>query len=160
MVVNSWRRWLFPNSTASSRVINSLFIIKAYLIRHAFGIPAKLSFCWLKVWITINDSQPQSVFPKHRMMSLKFQLFIWWQRLYVWWLCWMFTWKTMSITWFQPRFRIWIDSNSDYDTSCLVSFYRWETLDKHHTKIRISEPFDEATERFKESFVSLKRHIY
>ena len=53
-----------------------------------------------------------------------------------------------------------LDSNSDSDTSCLVSFYRWETPDKHVTKIRISEPFEEATERFKESVVSLKRHIY
>ena len=53
-----------------------------------------------------------------------------------------------------------LDSNSDSDTSCLVSFYHWETPDKHVTKIRISEPFEEATERFKESVVSLKRHIY
>ena len=53
-----------------------------------------------------------------------------------------------------------LDFNSDSDTSCLVSFYRWETFDKHVTKIRISEPFEEATERFKESVVSLKRHIY
>ena len=44
------RSWLFPNSTTLSRVINSLFIIKTYLIRHAFVIPAKKSFCWLKVW--------------------------------------------------------------------------------------------------------------
>ena len=34
------------------------------------------------------------------------------------------------------------------------------TVDKHVTKIRISEPFEKATERFKESVVSLKRHIY
>ena len=53
-----------------------------------------------------------------------------------------------------------LDSNSDSDISCSVSFYGWETLDKHVTKIRISEPFEEATERFKESVVSLKRHIY
>ena len=53
-----------------------------------------------------------------------------------------------------------LDSNSDSDISYLVSFYRWETPDKHVTKIRISEPFEEATERFKESVVSLKRHIY
>ena len=53
-----------------------------------------------------------------------------------------------------------LDSNSDSDTSCLVSFYCWETPDKHVTKIRINEPFEEPTERFKESVVSLKRHIY
>ena len=53
-----------------------------------------------------------------------------------------------------------LDSNSDSDTSCSVSFYGWETLDKHVTKIRISEPFQEASERFKESVVSLKRHVY
>ena len=32
-----------------SRAISSLFIIKTYLIRHFFVIPAKISFCWLKV---------------------------------------------------------------------------------------------------------------
>ena len=53
-----------------------------------------------------------------------------------------------------------LDSNSYSNTSCLLSFYRWETPNKHVTKIRISEPFEEATERFKESVVSLKRHIY
>ena len=53
-----------------------------------------------------------------------------------------------------------LNSNSDSDTSCLVSFCRWETPDMHVTKIRISESFKEVTERFKESVVSLKRHIY
>ena len=52
------------------------------------------------------------------------------------------------------------DSNSDSDTNCLVSFYRWETPDKHVTKIRISEPYEAATGRFRESFVSLKICIY
>ena len=66
-----WRSWFFPNSRILSRVINSLFIIKTYLIRHAFMMPAKISFCWLKVWIIINNSQLQLVFPKHRMVSLK-----------------------------------------------------------------------------------------
>ena len=42
-----------------------------------------------------------------------------------------------------------LDSNSDFETSCLVSFYRWEASDKHVTKIRISEPFEEAAEMFK-----------
>ena len=42
----------------------------------------------------------------------------------------------------------------------MVSFYRWETPDKNVTKIHISEPFEEATERFKESVLSLKRYIY
>ena len=56
------------------------------------------------------------------------------------------------------------DSNSDFDSSCLVSFYRWETPDKHVTVIMlqkyISDPFEEATETFKESAVSFKRRIY
>ena len=52
-----------------------------------------------------------------------------------------------------------LDSNSDSDTRCLISFYRWKTLDKHVTKTRVSEPFEEATERFKESVVSIKKHI-
>ena len=52
------------------------------------------------------------------------------------------------------------DSNSDSDTSRLISFHRWETPHKHVSKIRISEPFEEATKRFKESDVSLKRCIY
>ena len=53
-----------------------------------------------------------------------------------------------------------LNSNSDSDTSCLVSFHRWQTPDKHVTKIRVTEPFEEATEGFKESVESLKRHIY
>ena len=53
-----------------------------------------------------------------------------------------------------------LDSTSDSYTSCLVSFYHWVTPDKHVTKIDISESFEEATERFKESVVSLKRYIY
>ena len=44
-----------------------------------------------------------------------------------------------------------LDSKADSDTSCLVSFYRWETPDKRVTKIGISEPFEKATMRFKES---------
>ena len=65
------KSWVVSNSTILSRAINGLFIIKTYLIRHAFVIPAKISFCWLKVWIIINDSQLQLVFLKHRMISLK-----------------------------------------------------------------------------------------
>ena len=65
------RSWLFPKSTTLSRVINSLFIIKTYLIRHVFVIPVKIWFCWLEVWIIINDAELQLVFPKHRMISLK-----------------------------------------------------------------------------------------
>ena len=53
-----------------------------------------------------------------------------------------------------------LDSTADSDTSCLVSFYRWETPDKRVTKIGISEPFEKATMRFKESVVSLKRYTY
>ena len=64
------RSWVFPHSTTLSRVINSLFVIKTCLIRHAFVIPAKISFCWLKVWISINDAQLQLVFLKRRMISL------------------------------------------------------------------------------------------
>ena len=55
-----WKNWLFPKSTTLSRVINGLFKIKTYLIRHAFVIPAKISFCWLtseQLWTTHNDSQ-------------------------------------------------------------------------------------------------------
>ena len=47
--------------------MNSLFIIKTYLICHAFVIPAKISFCWL----IINDSRLQLVLPEHRTISLK-----------------------------------------------------------------------------------------
>ena len=65
------RSWVFPNSTTLSRVINSLLIIKTYLIRHAIAIPAKMLFCWLKVWIIINGSQLQLLFPNYRMISLK-----------------------------------------------------------------------------------------
>ena len=53
-----------------------------------------------------------------------------------------------------------LHSNSDSDTRCLESFYRWEKPDKYVIKIRISEPFEVATERFIESVVSLKRYIY
>ena len=35
-----------------------------------FVIPAKISFCWLKVWIIINDSQLQLLFLKYRIISL------------------------------------------------------------------------------------------
>ena len=38
---------------------------------------------------------------------------------------------------FNPDSESDLDSNSDSDKSCLVSFYCWETLDKHVTKIRI-----------------------
>ena len=61
----------FSQSTALSRAINSLFVIKTYLIRHVFVIPAKISFCGLKVRIVINDSQFQLVFLKRLMISLK-----------------------------------------------------------------------------------------
>ena len=53
------------------------------------------------------------------------------------------------------------DSTSDSDDSNnLISFYRWETPDKHITKIQIRESFEEAAARFKKSIVSLKSHIY
>ena len=53
------------------------------------------------------------------------------------------------------------DSSSEFDDSNnLVSFYRWETPDKHITKIQIREPFEEAAGRFKKAIVSLKSHIY
>ena len=38
---------------------------------------------------------------------------------------------------FNPDSESDLDFNSDSDKSCLVSFYCWETLDKHVTKIRI-----------------------
>ena len=50
-------------------------------------------------------------------------------------------------------------SESDDDES-LVSFYRWETPEKHVKKLQINEPYDEAIARFKESIVALKSHIY
>ena len=53
-----------------------------------------------------------------------------------------------------------IQTNSDSDTGSLLSLYYWESPDKDVAKIRISEPFEEATEWFKESVVSLVRHIY
>ena len=51
-----------------------------------------------------------------------------------------------------------LNSNSDSDTSCLVSFYHWQTPDKHVTKISITEPFEEATEGFNP--LSLSRDIF
>ena len=50
-------------------------------------------------------------------------------------------------------------SNSD-NGECLVSFYRWETPEKHVQKIQLTECFDDASDRFKESIVVLKKHIY
>ena len=66
----------------------------------------------------------------------------------------------MPIT-FQPSDRICTDAifESD-DSNNLVSFYRWETPDKHITKIQIREPFEEAAARFKKSIISFKSHIY
>ena len=53
------------------------------------------------------------------------------------------------------------DSSSESDDSNnLVSFYSWETPDKHITKIQIREPFEEAAARFKKFIVTLKSHIY
>ena len=52
------------------------------------------------------------------------------------------------------------DSDSDSDSYNLISFYRWETPDKHVSKVRISVNYDEAIDRFKESVTQLKRHIY
>ena len=72
----------------------------------------------------------------------------------------MFIWKLCQLPDFHPDAQSDSDSNSDSNTSCLVSFYRWETPDKHVTKKCISQPFEEATKRFKESVVSLKGHIY
>ena len=46
----------------------------------------------------------------------------------------------------------WFDSNSEYfsDTNANeVSFYKWETPDKHVAKVRITLPFDEAVDLFK-----------
>ena len=38
--------------------------------------------------------------------------------------------------------------------------YRWETPDKHVTKVRISSFIEEAVNVFKKSIVTLKTHIY
>ena len=37
---------------------------------------------------------------------------------------------------------------------------RMEIPDKHVTKVRISVPFEEAVDKFKQSVVNLKKHIY
>ena len=151
------RSWVVPNLTILSRAINSLFIIKTYLIRHAFVIPA---FCWLKVWIIINDSQLQLVFLKHCMISLKNTA------VHLMTGC-MFddctecsSGKLCQLPDSNPDSESDFDSSSDFDTSCLVSFYRWKTPDKHVIKIRISEPFEGATERFKESIVSQEKYLF
>ena len=54
----------------------------------------------------------------------------------------------------NPDSESFLDSNSDSNTSCLVFFYRWKTINKHVTKMSINQPFEEDTERFKESVVS------
>ena len=57
----------------------------------------------------------------------------------------------------------WSDSNSDYISDANaneVSFYKWETPDKHVAKVRITLPFDEAVDMFKASVTVLKKHIY
>ena len=57
----------------------------------------------------------------------------------------------------------WSDSNSDSDSDTNaneVSFYKWETPDKHVAKVRIKLPFDEAVDMFKASITVLKKHIY
>ena len=57
----------------------------------------------------------------------------------------------------------WSDSNSDSDSGANaneVSFYKWETPDKHVAKVRITLPFDEAVDMFKASVTVLKKHIY
>ena len=51
------------------------------------------------------------------------------------------------------------DSNSDANAN-EVSFYKWETPDKHVAKVRITLPFDEAVDMFKASATVLKKHIY
>ena len=152
-----WRSWFFPNSTILSRVINSLYITKTYLIRHAYMMPAKISFCWLKVWIIINNSQLQLVFhgiiEKYSCSSD--------DKEYVFHDCAeCLSGKLYLLPDSNPDWESDLDSNSDSCTSCLVSFYHWVTPDKHVTKIDISESFQEATERFKESVVSLERYIY
>ena len=53
----------------------------------------------------------------------------------------------------------WSDSNSDTNAN-EVSFYKWETPDKHVAKVRIKLPFDEAVDMFKASVTILKKHIY
>ena len=42
----------------------------------------------------------------------------------------------------------WSDFNSDANAN-EVSFYKWETPDKHVAKVRITLPFDEAVDMFK-----------
>ena len=55
------------------------------------------------------------------------------------------------------------NSSSESDTDSdefSVYFYKWESVDKHTSKVRVSVPFDEAVERFKDTIISLKKHIY
>ena len=57
----------------------------------------------------------------------------------------------------------WSSSNSDSDSDGKaneVSFYKWETPDKHAAKVRITLPFDEAIDIFKASVTVLKKDIY
>ena len=55
----------------------------------------------------------------------------------------------------------WSDSNSDSDANANeVSFYKWETPDKHVAKVRFTLPFDEAVDIFKASVTVLMKHIY
>ena len=57
----------------------------------------------------------------------------------------------------------WSDSKSDSDSDANaneVSFYKWETPDKHVAKVCIMLPFHEAVDMFKASVTILKKHIY
>ena len=55
----------------------------------------------------------------------------------------------------------WSDSNSDSGGNANeVSFYKWETPDKHVAKVRITLPLVEALDMFKASVTILKKHIY
>ena len=155
------RSGLSHNSTTLSRVINSLFIIKTYLICNTFVIPAKISFCRLKVWTVIKGSQLQLVFAKHHMISLKYTAVHLMTKNCTFDDCAEFSsGKLCQLSDSNLDSESDSNSNSDSNASCLVSFYPWKTPDKHVTKINISDPFAEATERFKESAVSLKRHMY
>ena len=52
------------------------------------------------------------------------------------------------------------DSDSNGDNDAVVTFYKWETPDKHVEKARITLPIDAAINAFKASVVFLKILIY
>lgn len=46
------------------------------------------------------------------------------------------------------------------DHDAVMTFYKWETPNKHVTKVRITLPIDAAITTFRATVISLKKHIY